>query len=104
MCVFFFAIAVRTNKLIRMCRLQTEGTSSESVEIIPEIEEDLEDDDRSPGAGADDSCTSVSESTLTVLDLGHRSSIKDMIKSSSSMETSITEVLSPWEVGIVYGV
>ncbi|XP_065222799.1 TATA element modulatory factor isoform X2 [Planococcus citri] len=76
-------------------RLQTEGTSSESVEIIPEIEED---DDKSLGGGADD--TSASESTLTVLDLGPRSSLKDMIKSSSSMDTSITEVLSPWECGV----
>ncbi|KAL6972490.1 TATA element modulatory factor 1 [Sarracenia purpurea var. burkii] len=73
-------------------RMQTEGTSSESVEIIPEIEED---EDKSLGGGADD--TSASESTLTVLDLGPRSSLKDMIKSSSSMDTSITEVLSPWE-------
>lgn len=75
--------------------------SSESVEIIPEIEKDIEDDDRSMGGGADNSCNSVSESTLTVLEMTHHSSLKEMLKSSSSMDASLSEILSPWEVSFI---
>ncbi|KAL1129098.1 hypothetical protein AAG570_013629 [Ranatra chinensis] len=60
----------------------------DGVEVIPEDEDDV---------SVEDSYTSASETTLTVTVLEHGANL--MLKSTSSLDTSFSETISPREVG-----
>lgn len=69
---------------------------NEGVEVIPELMEDEEE-----MSLAEDSYTSASESTLTatVLEFHQPDAMKDlMFKSTSSLDTSFSEGMSPRDV------